>query len=169
MTDKITSPAPARADIGAEMANVMFNFAQRAGHTLTSDDAVLFDKLRKRWDAAPAQAPVAEHGLGWQQMGSAPRDGATIVIRYPLQGNVKKVVWWNRVMGHWAGPQGAEFPESQKCEWSPVLADTAPQAPQPCEQCGMTGGHKLQCSYRPDGPVVLPAVRARAPQQENQQ
>jgi hypothetical protein len=44
------APSIAPAETGATMANVMFNFAQKAGHTLTSDDTALFDKLRKEWD-----------------------------------------------------------------------------------------------------------------------
>jgi len=61
MTDQIQPSAPARENIGAQMANVMFNLAQKAGHTLTYDDAALFDRLRKQWDAAtPAPAP-ADH------------------------------------------------------------------------------------------------------------
>ena len=39
-------------DVGAELANVAFNFAQKVGHTLTRDDAELLDSLRKKWDEA---------------------------------------------------------------------------------------------------------------------
>ena len=35
---------------GGELANVAFNFAQKAGHTLTSDDVAMLDSLRKKWD-----------------------------------------------------------------------------------------------------------------------
>lgn len=64
MTTENRSPAPARENIGAQMANVMFNMAQRAGHTLTSDEAALFDRLRKQWDAAtPAPAPAVPAGF----------------------------------------------------------------------------------------------------------
>jgi hypothetical protein len=37
---------------GTLLANVAFNFAQKAGHTLTSDDCAMLDKLRKEWDRA---------------------------------------------------------------------------------------------------------------------
>jgi hypothetical protein len=48
-------------DVAAQMANVLFNLAQKCGHTLTSDDCMLFDNLRMQWDAArrPAQASEA--------------------------------------------------------------------------------------------------------------
>jgi hypothetical protein len=38
--------------IGSLMANVMFNFAQRVGHTINSDDSLAFNSLRKQWDDA---------------------------------------------------------------------------------------------------------------------
>lgn len=43
--------ATAQRDIGAQLANVAFNLAQRPGHALTSDDVALLDKLRRQWDA----------------------------------------------------------------------------------------------------------------------
>lgn len=53
-------------NVGTRMANVMFNFAQKGGHTLTTDDEVMFDTLRKEWDAARAlshTAPVVAEGF----------------------------------------------------------------------------------------------------------
>lgn len=38
--------------VGGQLANVAFNWAQRAGHVLTGDDVAMLDKLRKQWDAA---------------------------------------------------------------------------------------------------------------------
>ena len=35
---------------GGELANVAFNFAQKVGHVLTSDDVEMLDSLRKKWD-----------------------------------------------------------------------------------------------------------------------
>jgi hypothetical protein len=46
--------------VAAQMVNVLFNLAQRAGHTLTSDDCALFDKLRKEWDAVRAVRAQAD-------------------------------------------------------------------------------------------------------------
>ncbi|HJV72704.1 MAG TPA: hypothetical protein VJ654_00655 [Noviherbaspirillum sp.] len=51
------------------MANALFNFAQKCGETLSSDDCAMFDKLRKQFDAAfsqvrgKAQEPVCEVGF----------------------------------------------------------------------------------------------------------
>lgn len=58
-----------RSSIAIVMANVMYNFAQKRGHTLTETDCEMFDKLRKRCDAAapynaaPADAVVARPDL----------------------------------------------------------------------------------------------------------
>jgi hypothetical protein len=49
--------------IGGQMANVMFNMAQRPGHELTSDDVALMDKLRQQWDAA-RRTPADAVGAG---------------------------------------------------------------------------------------------------------
>lgn len=38
--------------IGAQMANVMYNLAQRPGDALTPQVAAVMDDLRKQWDAA---------------------------------------------------------------------------------------------------------------------
>lgn len=45
--------------VGSTMANVMFNLAQKTGHTLTSDDTALLDKLRIQWDAARRSTATA--------------------------------------------------------------------------------------------------------------
>jgi len=39
-------------NIGAQMANVMFNLAQRPGEPITGDIVATMDSLRKQWDAA---------------------------------------------------------------------------------------------------------------------
>ena len=38
--------------IGAQMANVMYNLAQRPGAALTPEYVRVMDDLRKQWDAA---------------------------------------------------------------------------------------------------------------------
>ena len=52
-------------NIGAQMANVMFNLAQRPGEPITGDIAATMDSLRKQWDAALASRPaeVDDEGL----------------------------------------------------------------------------------------------------------
>lgn len=36
--------------VGAQLANVAFNWAQSAGRTLSGNDAEMLDSLRKQWD-----------------------------------------------------------------------------------------------------------------------
>jgi hypothetical protein len=62
--------APEQLKIGAQMANVMFNLAQRPGEQLTSDHVVMMDKLRKQWDAAVAwnRRSAAVPAVGEEQL-----------------------------------------------------------------------------------------------------
>lgn len=47
--------------IGAQLANVAFNWAQQPGYTLTSDDCAMLDNLRKKWDESRrAAVPVQD-------------------------------------------------------------------------------------------------------------
>lgn len=65
-----------RDQIGAQLANVAFNWAQHTGHTLTAEDCAMLDKLRKQWDAARAQAapqaPAVEVPKGWKLVPEVP-------------------------------------------------------------------------------------------------
>ena len=38
--------------VGAQLANVAFNLAQRVGEPLSTHDVELLDRLRKQWDEA---------------------------------------------------------------------------------------------------------------------
>lgn len=38
--------------VGAQLANVAFNLAQRVGHPISTHDAEILDKLRRAWDGA---------------------------------------------------------------------------------------------------------------------
>lgn len=63
-----------RHDIGAMMANVMFNLAQKSGRAITEREAEAMDKLRKQWDEASFAAPVlAAVGVEKPQQGNAIR------------------------------------------------------------------------------------------------
>jgi hypothetical protein len=42
----------AAKNIGCQLANIAFNWAQNPGYALTSDDVVMLDKLRRQWDEA---------------------------------------------------------------------------------------------------------------------
>jgi hypothetical protein len=66
--------------IGAQMANVMFNLAQRPGEPLTGDVVATMDSLRKQWDAALASRP-AEVGdeRQWVVVGGR-RAGRTFLV-----------------------------------------------------------------------------------------
>lgn len=54
---------PDPLSVGATLANVAFNFAQKAGYTLTSDDCAMLDKLRKQWDES-RRAAVSAQDMG---------------------------------------------------------------------------------------------------------
>jgi hypothetical protein len=45
--------------IGAQMANVMYQLAQRPGDALTPEVAAVMDSLRRQWDAAVRAASAA--------------------------------------------------------------------------------------------------------------
>ena len=64
-----------------------------------------------------------EKSKTWMPMDSAPKDGIVFVIRFPLQGNVKKLCYWNTLHKLWEAHGYPIFPESQKCEWSLILPD----------------------------------------------
>jgi hypothetical protein len=55
----VQEPVARMRSVGAQLANVAFNWAQRPGHVLTGDDAALLDKLRRQWDEALYAAPAA--------------------------------------------------------------------------------------------------------------
>lgn len=52
--------------LAGKMADILFDFAQRPGHALTSDDVCLFDRLRKEWNAA-LSAPAEQEEAPAQQ------------------------------------------------------------------------------------------------------
>jgi hypothetical protein len=64
---------------------------------------------------------------GWKPMDTAPKDGTEFVVRYTLQGNVKKLVCWNNIHGFWQSK--GESVNMAGCEWSPILSDAAPNPP----------------------------------------
>jgi len=45
--------------IGNQMANVLYNLAQRPGEALKPEVAATMDDLRKQWDAASRAAPAS--------------------------------------------------------------------------------------------------------------
>lgn len=62
--------------------------------------------------------------MSWQALDTAPKDGTEFLIRYPLQGNVKKLVNWNKVHGWW---ESKGMPvlglDHQRADWHPLPPD----------------------------------------------
>lgn len=68
---------------------------------------------------------------GWRPIESAPKDGTEILVRYPLQGNVKKLVNWNTVHGYWQSKGLPELGlEAQSPDWHPLPPDALPPSPE---------------------------------------
>lgn len=64
--------------------------------------------------------------MNWKTMESAPLDGTEILVRYPLQGNVKQLATFNTIHKHWCTKGVTFFPASQGCEWTELPPDVAP-------------------------------------------
>jgi hypothetical protein len=63
---------------------------------------------------------------GWKSINTAPKDGTEFLVRYTLQNNVKRLIHWNTLRGHWADKGEAVIGlEMQKAEWTPLPSDTA--------------------------------------------
>jgi len=54
--------AEAQRQAGAQLSNIAFNWAQRCGRVLTSDDCTLLDKCRKQWDAGAIDTAMKAGG-----------------------------------------------------------------------------------------------------------
>jgi hypothetical protein len=94
-------------NIGKQMANVMFNLAQRPGEPLTGDVVAAMDSLRKQWDEAvhaippsPSTAPEVGDGAVLEaaaRIAASYGSGRPIVERRPN----------DRILGRWEGEQAA--------------------------------------------------------------
>lgn len=57
----------------------------------------------------------------WNSFESAPKDGREIIVCFPLQGNVKQLVSWNKLHGCWDNKGKAEIGlETQHCLWTDI-------------------------------------------------
>jgi hypothetical protein len=76
-------------------------------------------------EATTAVAQPAAQGA-WKPMTAAPEDGTEILLRYPLQANVKQLACFNTIHKHWSSKGQPIFPVEQGCEWTDLLSDNAP-------------------------------------------
>lgn len=80
---------------------------------------------------APAPQSIEREATNWQPLKTAPKDGAEFLVRYPLQGNVKQLVRWNRLRGYWVSKGEPQLGiEHQQAEWHPLPPDESAVAPQ---------------------------------------
>jgi len=64
--------------------------------------------------------------MNWKTMNSAPLDGTVIIVRYPLQGNVKRIAHYNTIHKFWQSNGEPFWPVSQQCEWAEIPPEAAP-------------------------------------------
>ena len=69
--------------IGAQLANVAFNLAQKPGHALTSDDVLLLDKLRRQWDAVSSRPNVGAKATTAAQTNDPERHNLSAAVGRP--------------------------------------------------------------------------------------
>jgi hypothetical protein len=67
--------------------------------------------------------------MSWQEMQSAPHDGTTIIVRYPLQGNVKRIASYNTRHKFWESNGEPFWPVQQHCQWAAIPPDVATPSP----------------------------------------
>lgn len=64
--------------------------------------------------------------MSWQPLNTAPKDGTEFLVRYPLQGNVKKLVNWNTIHGYWQSKGVSDIGLAhQQVEWHPLPPNDA--------------------------------------------
>lgn len=63
--------------------------------------------------------------MSWEGMQTAPHDGTTIIVRYPLQGNVKRIAHYNTLHKFWESNGEPFLPVQQHCQWAAIPPDVA--------------------------------------------
>lgn len=76
---------------------------------------------------AKVQGAAPTENSAWQLMDAAPQDGTEILLRYPLQGNVKELASFNTIHKFWSNKGRAVFPVEQRCEWTHLPSDCKPR------------------------------------------
>jgi hypothetical protein len=66
---------------------------------------------------------------GWQPMSTAPLDGTQVIVRYPSQGNVKRLASYQKLHKFWVSNGEPFWPVQQGCEWAAIPVDSAPPSP----------------------------------------
>lgn len=67
---------------------------------------------------------------GWQPLATAPKDGTEFIVRYPLQGNVKRLVNRDKIHHIWESKGQALLGlDYQQAEWHPLPPDAAATPP----------------------------------------
>jgi len=131
-------------NIGEQMANVMFNLAQRPGEPLTGDVVATMDSLRKQWDAALASRPAE---VDDQQPAPATTCTHSLTITRIGEG------------GAWCCHCGAkafevEFRECRGCEFYRRLSGLSM-----CKRYTMAVSPTMHATYRvSDGTCFVPAI-----------
>jgi len=71
--------------------------------------------------------PVAQ---GWKKCSEElpPKDGKEFLVRYPLQANVKELVYWDVVHKRFLSKGEAVFIVEQQCDWHPLPPEIATPA-----------------------------------------
>lgn len=114
-----------REHIGVQLANVAFNWAQQCGHTLTSDDCAMLDKLRKQWDAAPpvpAARAVDAQPVAWSWQPSK------VFAEWDFTGDPSRVAMLTH-LGYAVRPLYAAPPQQPQLEQVTAVQETIPPRP----------------------------------------
>lgn len=88
--DEAAAPSEGRdavRNVGAMMANVMFNYARKAGEVISEHDAGIFGKLQKQWDEAIAATTSKPEGAAERQCETVSGGNLCIYCARPTDGS----------------------------------------------------------------------------------
>lgn len=91
-----------------------------------TDHILRLDAIRREVSVLQAQIHAAYQGEGefmnWQPIETAPKDGQEIIVKFAQQGNVKQLIYFDKIHGYWAS-KGQAIPCLQATHWLPILGD----------------------------------------------